>query len=151
MSRGKAVVEAALAQRAETVRADYARHVNPKIVEALGLLGYGRDFVRAQGTRLWDAEGREYLDFLGSYGAAPLGHNHPEVVEAVRAALDARAPNFCQVSPQPLAAALAKKLAELAPGDLQIAYLMSSGSEAVDGALKLARAATRRARFVSAR
>jgi putrescine aminotransferase len=120
------------------------------MVEALGLLGYGRDFVRGEGVTLWDAEGRAYRDFLAGYGTLLLGHNHPEVRDAVAEVLRAGVPQFMQVSPQPLAAALAARLARLAPGGLDIAYFMSSGSEAVDGALKLARAATRRPRFVSA-
>src|SRR5678815_1305229 len=104
--------------------------------------GYGRDFVRGEGIRLWDAEGREYRDFLSGYGTLPLGHNHPEVRAAVEEVLRAGAPQFLQVSPQPLAGALAARLARLAPGGLDVAYFMSSGSEAVEGALKIARAAT---------
>src|SRR5204863_277852 len=108
------------------------------------------DFVRGDGIWLWDREQRAYRDFLSGYGTLPLGHNHPEVIEAASEVLRAGVPQFMQVSPQPLAAALAARLARLAPGGLDIAYFMSSGSEAVDGALKLARAATRRPRFVSA-
>jgi len=132
------------------VRRLHAEHINPVLIEALGLLGYGRDFTRGEGALLWDAEGREHLDFLAGYGSVPLGHNHPEVRAAVEEALGSGAPNFIQVAPQPLAAALAARLARLMPGDLGVSYFMSSGSEVVDGALKLARAATRRARFVSA-
>jgi putrescine aminotransferase len=132
------------------VRRLHADHINPVFVKALGLLGYGRDFVTAEGASLRDAEGLEYLDFLAGYGSVPLGHNHPEVRAAVEEALALGAPNFIQVAPQPLAAALAARLARLAPGDLGVSYFMSSGSEVVDGALKLARAATRRERFVSA-
>src|SRR4051812_1341047 len=132
------------------VRRLHAEHVNPTLVEALGILGYGRDFVRAEGVRLWDAEGHEHLDFLAGYGSLLLGHNHPEVRDALAEVLRAGAPNFLQIAPQPLAGALAERLARAAPGDLRMVYLMSSGSEAVEGAMKLCRAVTRRPRFVSA-
>ena len=135
---------------AEDVRRLHRDHINPTLVEALALLGYGRDFVRGEGIRLWDAEGRTYRDFLAGYGTLLLGHNHPEVREAIDEVLRAGVPQFVQVSPQPLAGELAARLSRLAPGGLDIAYFMSSGSEAVDGALKLARAATHRARFVFA-
>lgn len=151
-SRGSAadMLREILAAPADETRALFRDHVNPTMVEALGLLGYGRDFVRGEGVQLWDTEGRVYRDFLAGYGTLLLGHNHPEVRDALCEVLRAGVPQFLQVSPQPLAAALAARLARLAPGGLDIAYLMSSGSEAVDGALKLARAATRRPRFVSA-
>src|SRR5919204_1864479 len=143
-------IRQALSLTASDARQLHARHVNPTFIEALELLGFGRDFVRAEGLSLWDHEGREVLDFLAGYGALALGHNHPDVRAAIEEVLQARAPHFLLVSPQPLAAALAKRLAQVAPGDLDLCTFGSSGSEAVESALKLARAATRRMRFLSA-
>src|ERR671934_2983602 len=143
-------IRQALSLSAREARQLHADHVNPTFIEALELLGFGRDFVRAEGLSLWDHEGREVLDFLAGYGAVSLGHNHPDVRAAIEEVLQARAPNFLLVSPQPLAAALARRLAEIAPGDLDLCTFGSSGSEAVESALKLARAATRRTRFLSA-
>lgn len=128
----------------------HAEHLNPTFIDALDVLGVGRDFARADGLSLWDHEGREVLDFLAGYGAVSLGHNHPDVRAAIDEVLGARAPHFLLVSPQPLAAALAGKLAALAPGDLDLCTFGSSGSEAVESALKLARLTTGRPRFVSA-
>ena len=143
-------VRQALSLSASDARRQHAEHLNPTFIEALDLFGFGRDFVKAEGLSLWDHEGHEVLDFLAGYGAVSLGHNHPDVRAAIEEVLQARAPHFLLVSPQRLAAALAKRLAVVAPGDLDLCTFGSSGSEAVESALKLARAATRRPRFVSA-
>lgn len=146
-----ALIRGLLATPTDEVHARTTAHLNGKFVESLGLLGYLRDFVAAAGVELTDSRGRRYLDFLAGYGSVPLGHNHPAVAAAVRAALDAGVPHFILMAPEALPAALAARLARLLPGDLAMVSLMSSGSEAVDAALKLARAVTRRPRFVSAR
>jgi putrescine aminotransferase len=132
------------------VNAMTTAHLNGKFVESLGLLGYLRNYVRADGVKLWDDQGNVYTDFLAGYGSVPLGHNPPEIIEALRDALDAKLPHFILMAPEVLPARLAQRLAQLAPGKLDMAFLSSSGSEAVDGALKLARAATHRQRFVYA-
>jgi putrescine aminotransferase len=144
------LVRAAAAAPAADVRRRHADHLNPTFLQAIDLVGFGRDFARGDGMWLRDADGREVLDFLAGYGATPLGHNHPDVRAAIDEVLAAGVPHFMLVSPQPMASAVAERLARLAPGDLSIAYLASSGSEAVEGALKLARAVTRRPRFVAA-
>lgn len=125
-------------------------HINPKFIESLSLFDYIRHFRRAKGMHLWDEAGSQFIDMLGCYGAAPLGHNHPEVRAAIIEALGAELPHFILVAPEALPAALAARLATIMPGDLSISFFSSSGSEAVDGALKLARAATKRHRFVYA-
>jgi putrescine aminotransferase len=150
VSTTRALIRGLLAAEPDATRRLHAEHINPTFVEALDLLGFGRDFVRAEGLRLVDAEGVEVVDFLSGYGAGALGHNHPDVRAAVEEALAAPVPHFLLVSPQPLASALAQRLARLAPGDLSIVTLGSTGSEVVEAALKLARAATRRHRFVAA-
>ncbi|MEO7096242.1 MAG: aspartate aminotransferase family protein [Polyangiales bacterium] len=142
------LIQKALAMPPDEVRRLHASHVNPTYIEALGMLGYGRDFVRGEGCRLWDAKGTEYLDFVASYGTLLLGHNHPDVRAAIEEVLRAGVPGFLQVAPQPLLVAVAARLARLS--GQQMVYLASSGSEAVEGAMKLARAATSRPRFVAA-
>ena len=142
------LIQKALMTPADEVRRLHASHVNPTYIEALGLLGYGRDFVRGEGCTLWDTDDKEYLDFVASYGTLLLGHNHPDVRAAIEEVLRARAPGFLQVAPQPLLVAVAARLARLS--GQQMVYLASSGSEAVEGAMKLARAATNRPRFVAA-
>jgi putrescine aminotransferase len=149
-TRTAALVREHLAMPRDRVHALTTTNLNGKLIESLDLLGYLRDFVSASGIELVDAHGRRYLDFLAGYGSVPLGHNHPAVAAAVRAALDAVVPHFILMAPEALPAALAARIAALAPGDLSMAFFMSSGSEAVDGAMKLARAVTRRPRFLAA-
>ncbi len=124
--------------------ARHARYINPAWIKVLDLLGYGRSFVRAEGTRMWDAEGRAYVDFLAGCGSVPLGYNHPELVAAAISSLRANLPSFVQLAPMREAGLLAEMLASRLPEELSRAHFVSSGSEAVDGALKLAFAATRR-------
>src|SRR6185437_1071589 len=93
---------------------------------------------------LWDAEGKVYLDFTAGFGALNLGHNHPAVVDAVRAALAEQAIGFTPSAINPLAATLAEQLVALTPPGLEMAFFANSGTEAVEAGLKLARAATHR-------
>ncbi len=103
--------------------------------------------VRASGCTIWDQNGKAYLDFAGGYGVFTLGYNHPRVVEAVRAQLELIALSGKTMFNVMLGRA-ARRLAELAPGDLQISFWCNSGTEAIEGAIKLARAATGRAKIV---
>lgn len=127
----------------------YAKHVNPEFVRLLGVLGYGRVFTRAQGTRLVDDKGAEYLDLLAGFGSAPLGHNHPRIVARLHALLDESPLHFCHIAPSAAAGELAEALVARLPAPLDVVLYSSSGAEAVEGAMKLARAATGRSRFVS--
>jgi putrescine aminotransferase len=123
----------------------------PKSVTLCGLLefiGFDRRFVRASGTRVTDERGTEYLDFLCGYGVFNLGHNHPEVIGAVTQVTGMV--NMLQASLGVLSAPLASALAAVAPGALNRAFFANSGTEAVEGALKLARIATGRRKFLYA-
>jgi putrescine aminotransferase len=106
-------------------------------------------FVAGHGCRLVDAGGREYLDFVGGYGATSLGHNHPAVVAAVQRALAEAAPGFAPAAINPHAAALAEDLVAASPAGLEIVSFANSGAEAVEAALKLARCATGRTAVLS--
>jgi putrescine aminotransferase len=121
-------------------------YLNPGLVTMLELLDFDRRFVAARGAEVCDAAGNTYLDFLGGYGALNLGHNHPAVLEALRRVEER--PNLLQASLNPVAAALAHNLAQLTPGNLQRSFFCNSGAEAVEGALKLARAATGKSQIV---
>ena len=126
----------------ETILELNREFVNEALVDLIAAYKLPRRFVRAEGIRLWDDQGNEYLDFLCSYGALALGHNHPEVISAVEQVRTA--PNFFVISPGALTGALASSLSAIAPGDLQRSFFCNSGSEAIEGAVKLARIATGR-------
>ena len=130
----------------ETVE-NYKRYINPPLARVMKLSG-SPVAVRALGTTIWDHTGKAYLDFAGGYGVFTLGHSHPRVVAAVRAQLGEMSLSNKTMF-DPLAGRLARALAELAPGDLEISFFANSGAEAVEGALKLARAATGRTKIVA--
>jgi len=126
---------------------NYTAFVNPPLARVMKLSGSPVE-VRALGSTIWDHTGKAYLDFAGGYGVFTLGHSHPRVVAAVREQLD-RMSLSGKTMFSPLLGRLARRLAEITPGDLSISFFANSGTEAVEGALKLARAATGRTKFVA--
>ncbi len=125
---------------------NYREYVNPPLARVMKLSGSPVE-VSAQGVTIVDHNGKRYLDFAGGYGVFTVGYRHPRVVAAVRAQLDEMALSGRTMF-NPLLGRLAKRLAELTPGDLKISFFANSGTEAVEGALKLARAATKRTKLV---
>lgn len=132
-------VDDALGASLEQVRA-WHEYVNPGVSFLLGLVGFDRQWSKARGTRLWDSDGNEVLDFYGGYGSLNVGHNHPAVLEAVNKV--AERPNMLGATLSPFTGALGKNLATLTPGELSNSFFCNSGAEAVEGALKLVCAAT---------
>jgi len=103
---------------------------------------------RDEGVYTYDNQGKRYLDCLGGYGIFNVGHRHPKVINAVKAQLD----QVCLHSQDllnPWAAHLAKQLSDITPGNLQYSFFCNSGTEAVEGAIKLARLATGKTEIVS--
>ncbi len=135
------------AELGEETYENYKRYVNPALARVMKLSGSPVE-TRAHGCTIWDQNGKAYLDFAGGYGVFTLGHTHPRVVAAVRAQLELMALSGKTMF-DPLLGRAAKRLAELAPGDLQISFWCNSGAEAVEGAIKLARAATGRTKIVA--
>lgn len=125
----------------------YARHVDPAFVKLLGVLGYGRIFTRASGSWITDESGRKYLDLLAGFGSVNIGHNHPRLVERLRAFFDDEPLNLNHTGLSAYPAMLAEELARTAP-PLEAALFSNSGAEAVETAMKLARAATKRTRIL---
>lgn len=100
---------------------------------------------KAENSEIWDVEGNRYIDFASGIAVVGTGHRHPKVVEAVRAQLDAFSHVCVQVTPYESYIALAEKLNELAPiaGEKKTIFV-TTGAEAVENAVKIARAATGR-------
>jgi glutamate-1-semialdehyde 2,1-aminomutase len=99
---------------------------------------------RAEGAYVWDVEGRRYLDYVQSYGASILGHAHPAVIGAIR---DAALDGTTYGAPTEREVLLAEALCDRVPG-LEMVRLVSSGTEAVMSAVRLARGATGRTKLV---
>ncbi|WP_110669624.1 4-aminobutyrate--2-oxoglutarate transaminase [Salinicola halophilus] len=100
---------------------------------------------KAENAELWDEDGKRFIDFAGGIGVLNIGHRHPKVVEAVKAQLD-RVMHTCQtVMPYEGYVRVAQKLSELTPvrGHAKV-MLANSGAEALENAVKVARAATGR-------
>jgi ornithine--oxo-acid transaminase len=135
--------------RAEEALELASRYLDPSLVDVLGILGFDSKYVSAQGSYLYDAAGRAYLDFHSGEGFASLGHNHPDVREVLQATLAADLVDGVQIHYSPLAGMLAQELAQRLPQGLDAVFFASTGAEAVDSAMKFARAATRRARLIS--
>lgn len=100
---------------------------------------------RAENAEVWDVEGRRYIDFAGGIAVLNTGHRHPDVVAAVQAQLGAYTHTCFQVLAYEPYVELAERLNALAPGDFpKKCFFLSSGAEAVENAIKIARAHTRR-------
>ncbi|MFP4005743.1 MAG: aspartate aminotransferase family protein [Candidatus Hadarchaeia archaeon] len=95
------------------------------------------ELVKGRGVKVWDSEGKEYLDFLGGIAVTALGHTHPAVTKAIREQAEKliHVSNLYYISNQ---AKLAQKLAEISPKPIQKFFFCNSGTEAVEAAMKLA-------------
>src|SRR5271163_2316170 len=142
------VVTDAMARTDETL--DLAeRHLDSSLVDVLGILGFDKEYVSARGSYLYDTAGRAYLDFHTGEGFASLGHNHPDVRDVLQATLAAGLVDGVQLHYSALAGMLAEALSKRLPRGLDTVFFASTGAEAVDSAMKFARAATRRPRLIS--
>ncbi len=101
-------------------------------------------FSRALGSRVWDADGREYIDYVGSWGPAILGHAHPATVKAVQ---DAAVNGLSFGAPSEAELTIARRIIELVPS-IEKVRLVSSGTEATMSAIRLARGFTGRSKFI---
>ena len=127
----------------------YRRHSNPRFVQMLETIGFDRKWTRAEGAYLYDANGTRYLDWLGGFGMFNVGRNNPFVAEALTQALAAQTPSLPQLGLSDLPGLLAEELVRIAPASLDRVLFVNSGTEAVEAALKLGRAATKRTRVVA--
>lgn len=100
---------------------------------------------RAENAEIWDAQGQRYIDFAAGIAVVNTGHRHPRVIEAAKAQLDKFTHTCHQVVPYENYVALAERLNRLVPGDFaKKTVFVTTGAEAVENAIKIARAATGR-------
>jgi ornithine--oxo-acid transaminase len=125
-------------------------YLNPQMGRILRTLGFDKSWRRGEGAHLIDADGERYLDLFGGYGVFAIGRNHPEAIAAVEAVMSARTANLPQLGVTLLNGVLAEQLLARAPGSVGAMVPANSGTEAVEAAIKIARAATGRARVLYA-
>ena len=127
----------------------WAKTINPQFVRVLRTIGFDRPWARAEGPYLYDTSGTRYLDMLGGFGMYNVGRNNRAVRAALIDALDLDTPGMLAMGVTALPGLLADALLARTPARLERCLFTSSGTEAVEAALKLGRAATKRARVIS--
>ena len=127
----------------------YARTVNPQFIRVLRTIGFDRVWSRAEGQYLYDRNGNRYLDLLGGFGMFNVGRNNPRVRSALVETLELDTPGSVQLGVSLLPGLLAEELLKRTPDRLARVLFTNSGTEAIEAALKLGRAATKRSRVVS--
>lgn len=130
--------------------ASYSRHISHTYPDFLTRLGLDQPAERAHGALIIDTAGRSYLDCTAGYGLLNLGHNHPDVIEAIRHQLSLENP-VTRPMISPIQARAGQKLASVLPDGLECVFMCNSGSEAADSAIKLARLTDRRKKIIAAR
>jgi len=128
----------------------WAQSINPQFVRVLKTIGFDRQWAGADGAHLIDSDGTRFLDMLGGFGMFNVGRNNPRVRDVLVEALRLDLPGAPQLGFSPLPPILADELVRRAGGRIGRCLFTSSGTEAVEAALKLGRAATKRPRVLSA-
>ena len=126
------------------------RFLNPQMGRILRTLGFDRVWRGGEGAELIDANGERFLDLIGGYGVFAIGRNHPEVIAALDEVMAARTANLPQLGVTLLSGALAEQLLSRAPESVSAMVPANTGTEAVEAAIKIARAATGRPRVLYA-
>ncbi len=129
----------------------FIKYVNPELGSQLKQVKMDKQFVKGEGSWLYDSDGVRYLDFIASYGALPFGYNHPEIWEAIEGIHLKGEPSFIQPSALDAAGELAEMLVSLAPGDMKYVTFTNSGAEAVEASIKLARSTTLKSKILATR
>lgn len=145
---GMAYTPDVVEQITQDVIEKYQQFVNPSQVALLKVAGFDRIEETAEGVTITDLDGNTYIDCLGGYGVFSLGHRNQRVVAAVKAQLDKMPLASKTFLNKPLADAAAK-LAAITPGELNYTFFCNSGTEAVEGAIKIARMATGKTDVIS--
>jgi ornithine--oxo-acid transaminase len=124
------------------------RFLNPQMGRILRTLGFDKVWSGGEGAHLIDSDGERYLDLFGGYGVFAIGRNHPEAIAAIEEVMAARTGNLPQLGVTLLSGVLAEQLLGRAPASVGAMVPANSGTEAVEAAIKIARAATGRPRVL---
>ena len=127
----------------------WARTINPQFVRVLRTIGFDRTWSSANGAYLFDSDGNRYLDMLGGFGMYNVGRNNPRIRAALMEALELDTPGSVQLGVTALPGLLAEALLARAPSRLERVLFTSTGTEAIEAALKLGRAATKRSTYLT--
>jgi len=125
------------------------KYVNRTLSKVLRTIGFDKVYKSAKGAYLYDEEGNAYLDFLSGYGVYGIGRNHPVVGKAIKDAIDMDLSNLVQLDCALLSGLLAEALVSLTGSRRDAVFFCNSGTEANEGAIKFARAHTKRPRMIS--
>src|SRR3954452_24017196 len=148
MTRPSIDVAEILANRPGEALDLHHRHLNRQMVRVLRTIGFDRDWIGGEGAYLVDSKGDRYLDLLSGYGVFALGRNPPAVRDQLERVLAAGTASLPQLGVTVLPGVLAEELLRRAPASVDTALLTNSGAESVEGAIKMARAATGRPRVL---
>lgn len=131
-------VEEAKSMSVERMTDLFKTHYNPGQLHFMKLLGFHKIKIeRAEGMFYYDQDGRAILDFFGGFGSLAMGHNNPRIIEARKKFQDEKRHEIAMAFMSQYATALAHNIAAVSPGDLDMVFLGSSGSEAMEAALKV--------------
>jgi ornithine--oxo-acid transaminase len=126
----------------------HRQYLNTSLAKVQAIIGFDKIWARGEGAYLWDITGQRYLDLLSGYSVFNLGRGHPVIRQALQEALGLDLPNLVKMDCPLLAGLLAEELVKRMPTGLDSVFFANSGADAVDTALKFARAATRRPRVL---
>jgi ornithine--oxo-acid transaminase len=135
-------------ERQEEQYSLHRQYINPSLARVQGIIGFDKIWARGQGAYLWDVEGNQYLDLLSGYSVYNLGRGHPLVKQVMQEVLELERPNLVKMDCPLLAGLLAGELVRRMPRGLDAVFFANSGADAVDTAVKFARAATKRPRML---
>ena len=126
----------------------HRRYINPSLARVQAIIGFDKIYTRGEGSYLWDDDGNRYLDLLSGFSVFNLGRGHPLIKQALEEVLALDRPNLIKMDCPLLAGLLAEELVKRMPAGLDAVFFANSGADAVDTALKFARAATKRSRIL---
>jgi ornithine--oxo-acid transaminase len=126
----------------------HRQYINTSLARVQAIIGFDKIYARGEGAYLWDVDGNRYLDLLAGYSVFNLGRGHPVIKQVMEQVLAMERPNLVKMDCPLLAGLLAEELAKRMPPGLDAVFFANSGADAVDTALKFARAATKRPRVI---